>query len=356
MTAVSARGATLVELLVALMLALVAAAGLAIVAGDARAVFVSQPEASDLLQRARVSLDWMARDLGEAGGGPWRTRDSGPLMRWVPPMHPRRLGPVDADEEDEAFSDRITVLSAADEAPQAEVGDMGAADVPAPLLPGPWCPPGDPGCGFAAGAHVLIVDATGAFETFVAAGVAPGLLLPSVPTLSKAYVARERARVVGVRAATYYLDARRRQLRRYDGLRSDVPVADEVIALRLRYFGDVFPPDEPRPPPGEENCVIDRAGMPRLPPLVADHGTLIELTPAMLRDGPWCGVSPQRFDADLYRVRQVQVTLRVQAEAAAARGVDPVRFVNAGLAREPRAEVPDLELRVDITPRNLQRW
>ena len=57
MTAVSARGATLVELLVALMLALVAAAGLAIVAGDARAVFVSQPEASNLLQRARVSFD-----------------------------------------------------------------------------------------------------------------------------------------------------------------------------------------------------------------------------------------------------------------------------------------------------------
>ena len=100
---------------------------------------------------------------------------------------------------------------------------------------------------------------------------------------------------------------------------------------------------------------MDALGGPRLPVLMADHGALVELSLTMLSDGPWCGAAPYRYDADLLRLRRVRVRLRVQAALVAARGSDPVRFVNVGLAREAAAEAPDLELEVDVSPRNLRR-
>lgn len=348
------RGASLAELLIALTLALIVAAGLGQLASDARAVFIAQPEASDLLQRGRIAVDWMVQDVAAAGAGPWRVDEAGPLVRRAPPIHPRRLGAIGADPEWGAFADRVTVLSVPDRAPQSALADMGRADAPLLLRAGPWCPPNDPSCGFDEGDRLLVFDATGAFDTLVAAEVGPGLVTPRLTPLSKAYRLREQATVVGVRMITYYVDEVRRQLRRYDGDRSDVPIVDDVVGLRIRYFGDPLPPDEPRPPPGDENCVVDRAGLPRLPVLAPDHGALVELTPAMLSDGPWCGAAPRRFDADLYRVRRLRVTLRLQAESPAVRGTDSVRFARAGTARDARVETPDLELAVDVSPPNLQ--
>ena len=100
--------------------------------------------------------------------------------------------------------------------------------------------------------------------------------------------------------------------------------------------------------------MVDASGLQRLPIMTANYGTLVELTSETMSDGPWCGASAWRFDADLYRVRQVQVTLRLQAESRAVRGRDAGRFTNAGDAREAGAEVTDLELRVDVSPRNLR--
>jgi hypothetical protein len=157
-----------------------------------------------------------------------------------------------------------------------------------------------------------------------------------------------------VRIVTYYHDGRRRQLRRYDGDRSDVPVTDEVVALQFQYFGSPFPPDQPRPPPGIDNCVIDRDGLRRLPVLAATHGTLVELTTAMLSDGPWCGIAPYRFDADLYRLRQVRIVMRLQAESPAVRGRDDRLFMNPGTSRTRATEVADFNLLANVTPRNLR--
>jgi hypothetical protein len=91
---------------------------------------------------------------------------------------------------------------------------------------------------------------------------------------------------------------------------------------------------------------------------------LVPLPYSMFTDGPWCpdstngaGVQlPGRFDADLLRIRLVRVVIRVQAGSDLVRGVNgPTNdlFAAPGRARSGHALVPDLELRFDVAPRNL---
>jgi hypothetical protein len=129
-----------------------------------------------------------------------------------------------------------------------------------------------------------------------------------------------------------------------------------VVALRFEYFGDPRPPqltrpatdphgawttNGPSPPapdvddmsntwPEGENCVFDvdavtRIQSARLPDLGGASGPddLAALTPGAMIDGPWCPdeTTPNRFDADLLRVRLIRVTLRVQTARATLRGL-----------------------------------
>jgi len=84
----------------------------------------------------------------------------------------------------------------------------------------------------------------------------------------------------------------------------------------------------------------------------------VELTQAMLTDGPWCPGQdatnyPNRFDADLLRIRRIRVTLRVQAALSALRGPAGVLFTHGGTARSPERLVPDQEIQFSVTPRNM---
>jgi type II secretory pathway pseudopilin PulG len=347
------RGASLLELTIALALLLIVAGGIAHVAGDADAAFRAQPEAADLLQRARVALDALTAEVSMAGGGPFLLPDASPLVRWLPPVFPRRLGRLRPDPDTSAFDDRLTILTVPDKAPQAYVAAMASAADPIALRAGAWCPRDDPACGFEPDQQTLVFDATAAFDLFVVRDVRPLTVQPDTP-LSKRYVPEQSAGMAGVRATTYAFDRTRLQLRRYDGHRSDVPLVDHVVAFAVRYYGDPFPPLAPIPPAGEGNCVIDRDGRARLPVEPAAFGVLVELPLARLADGPWCGVEPQRFDADLYRVRQVRIRLRVEAGSEAVRGPVAQWFVNPGRAVLPASWVPDLELSVDVAPRNLR--
>ena len=63
--------------------------------------------------------------------------------------------------------------------------------------------------------------------------------------------------------------------------------------------------------------------------------------------------SGNRWDADLLRVRSVAVTLRVESALAALRGPAGVLFANAGTSREATMLAPDVEVRFQVTPRNL---
>jgi prepilin-type N-terminal cleavage/methylation domain-containing protein len=167
------------------------------------------------------------------------------------------------------------------------------------------------------------------------------------------------------------------------GVSPDVPVVDNVVGLAFEYFGDPKPPTlllpltdlvgpwttyGPKPSleivpsyAAGENCVfaLDESGasVPRLPALAPPDVSLVPLAAAQLTDGPWCpdAAASDRWDADLLRVRAVLVTLRVQAAAAALRGPAGVLFARAGTSQAAGRRVPDLEIRVRVAPRNLNR-
>jgi hypothetical protein len=81
----------------------------------------------------------------------------------------------------------------------------------------------------------------------------------------------------------------------------------------------------------------------------------VPITEQMLSDGPWCpdANKPNRFDADLLRVRRVRVTLRVQVGLDRLRGADALRFAKPGTATQSARMVPDQEISFDVTPRNM---
>jgi len=357
-------GFTVTELLVAMLIALLVCGSLAVVAGDARAFFRVQPEAADLLQRARVGHEVFVDELSVAGAGLQFGGDPKTLVQWIPPVLPyarATSGLAGSDQEGQAFRDRITLLSVPDQAAQAAVA--GAMSTPADaiaLAAGPGCGSADPACGFSADQRVLLFDASPAFDIATVRAVAPSsvqLQMTPTPTsapVSKPYRAADDARLAVVNVITFSFDAAHRQLRRSTGDGVDMPVLDDVVELSFRYFGDPFPPEGPRPPPGEANCLFDAAGVTRLPVLAADDGSLVELPIASFMDGPFCGASPYRFDADLYRIRRVRVRLRLQAAAASLRGSDPLLFRMPGSASSARLQVPDMVLDFDVAPRNLQ--
>lgn len=187
---------------------------------------------------------------------------------------------------------------------------------------------------------------------------------------------------------TYWLkadeDVEAYQLMAYaGGVSPDVPVVDNVVGLAFEYLGDPRPPTlirpltdpvgpwtsyGPRPPPDPvppygagENCafVLDGSGesVSRLAVLEPSDVSLVPLTTEQLTDGPWCpdAAAPDRWDADLLRVRVVVVSLRVQAAAAALRGPAGVLFARAGTSHVATRLVPDVEVRLRVAPRNLNR-
>jgi hypothetical protein len=185
------------------------------------------------------------------------------------------------------------------------------------------------------------------------------------------------------RRRSYYLRAEgdASQLMQFDGIETALPVVDDVVALGFEYFGEPQPPrtlpDEepvgltvpvsygPSPPglttddPGDawgpgENCTFAVIEGRHLSRLVSFAGTEpVPLPSELLTDGPWCpdGESPDRFDADLLRVRLVRVRLRLQARAPF-RGASRQLFAHPGTASEARRSVPDQEVRIDVALRN----
>ena len=169
------------------------------------------------------------------------------------------------------------------------------------------------------------------------------------------------------------------QLMQYDGHASDQPAVEDVVSLRVEYFGDAEPPTAtltergdvrvtygPVPPPLDlddpadswaagENCTFANVGgqyAPRLQGTGTPGITLI--SPAALADGPWCPDASHafRFDADLLRVRRVRVQVQLQASRPF-RGLAGRLFTNSGSASGPWRYVPDETITVDIAPRNI---
>lgn len=342
----TARGFSLVELLVSASIALLAfGAALWSIIGLHDGTLV-QPATSDLQQRARTALDLLARDIRTAGGGV--AGAAAPAAR-MPLVLPHRIGAVSPDPELSAHADRVSVFRLLH---PAAVPVAGSTSSSLTLEPSAACPVMTAACGFEPDVDVLVTDAFGAFDFGPIVSVSGPVLTLRSGTVHADYRAARGAWVAPALFRTYYLDRARRQLRVYDGYRSDQPVVDDVVGFDVRYFGDTRQAAEPRAPPGESNCLYDAAGRP-LRPGAGLETRLVAIERAELVDGPACGQAPHRFDADLLRVRLVRVQLRVQAGPLSARAGDD-RFMNEGVSRRASMQVPDWDVTLAIAVPNMQ--
>lgn len=346
------KGLSLIELVVALAIVLVAAGAGALLLAIAVDAVAWQPAAAELAARAHAAAAIVAGDLAAAGAGPIvalapedpavARLDGVRLTAWLPPVLPRVVGLDGADPDSLVASDRLSVLAVADAAPQALV-----AGTPGGYAPraGPTCPAPADGCGFRPGMAVLLLDRAPGFQLAQVDDVAGGVLAIAGLPASPAEGLLARAEVV-----SYRYDPVRGELLRGRAGGRGLPLLDHLAAFEVQLWGHREPPAGPRWS-ADASCVVTDDGVPRLPVLdgAGDGAALVRLDPATLGDGPWCGTAPFRFDADLLRVRRVRVRFRFVADAETARGRD-ARFAVPGRARHAGQEVPDVDLRIDVAP------
>jgi len=313
-------GFTIVELTVATGLTLVLMAAIFTLTRSSQAASTSHAEAADMQQRTRVAVDTITRDLIAAGAGSYLPGYRGPLTASIPAVLPFRRGMVGTDAAGTFRDDTITVISVPTTAAQTTLSaDLGVGSLTIRAAAVPVCTAGVNLCSFSPGMTILAFDAGGAFQVFtVAAVIDPVLQITTTTPAARLY--RAGTPLVEAEIHSYYrkTDAATQisQLMHYDGTsNADIPVLDHVAGLAFDY------------------------GVPRQD----------------LVDGPWRpdAVDPERWDADLLRIRTVQVTVRLEAALRALRGPAGVLFANGGVARDPAAWVPDQEIRFHVSPRNL---
>jgi hypothetical protein len=346
--------------------------------------FVAEPEVADLQQRTRVAQDALYKDLVMAGSGSYSGQNPMALNFFFASVMPYRQGRVQDDPPGTFRSDTITLMLVPPTTAQTTISQpMPAQSAELKVNADPGCPPDKKLqlCGFSEGMSVLIYDETGSYDTFTITNVqSPALHLQhNMDDLSKSY--GPGSKIVQIKTHTYYLRtdvaSKTYQLMHYDGAATDVPIVDNVVALEFEYFGDPQPPIMkkaiadpvgpwttygPRPTAvGAENCVFINDGSPvpapRLP-VLGPGGvttTLVKLTPAQMTDGPWCpdANNPNRFDADLFRIRKIGVRIRLQTGNDSLRGPASALFTYGGTSRGGNKYLPDQEVRFQVTPRNL---
>jgi prepilin-type N-terminal cleavage/methylation domain-containing protein len=372
------KGFTLIELLVAMSLTLVVCGAALWFVAPARDAFQVQPERADLQQRVRVGVEALRRELVMAGAGPDGLADAGPLLQVVAPVMPYRA----FDGSDPAGGvyfrrDTISLMYVPVTPSQTTLAS--------PLAAGSQELELGAVRGLDAGDQVLVVDQQGTWEVFEIDVVDSEAGRVRVRAAA-AHAFPSGAIVAEVRAITYAVkpdsESDAYQLVQSRPFGTAQPVVNHVVKLEFQYFGERQPPrlieegandtSEPRatygpaPPrlsesrgpwPAGENCtfaVVDGRHEPRLASLGGDS-SLVEMTPPTVEDGPWCPdvVAKNRYDADLLRIRRVRFTLRVQTALASLRGPAGALFMNAGTSRAGNRVVPDMEVQLDVTPRNL---
>jgi prepilin-type N-terminal cleavage/methylation domain-containing protein len=381
------KGFSLVELLVAMLITLLVTAAALPLLGPAHDAFQVQPESADVQQRVRVGTGALLRDLLMAGAGPYMAGSTGPLHRALAPVLPYRALASPPAAGGSARTDTVTLLYVPSTPAQtvlAQPMPPGAREIT--LEPAASCPASSLSrfCGLDADDQLLIFDRNGGwgvFEIDLVDGLTGRLQLKDAPVPGFAVWSS----VAEVEAVTYFLrpdpQSGASQLVRARGRGPAQPVVDHVVGLEFQYFGDPQPPrilegapestsDDrstygPLPPeptetlegwPAGENCVFTRVEShpePRLAELGAS--TLVEMSAALVSDGPWCpdAGAPNRFDADLLRIRRVRFTIRVQAALPGLRGPAGALFTIGGSARSGGRYVPDVQVQFDVTPRNL---
>lgn len=387
----SERGFTIMELLISIGLMLTVTGAIFSLVNPGQGTFQVQPEVSDLQQRLRVGVDALQKDLVMAGAGTYAGEKAGALSYFIAPIMPYvAFGDTTDPSKGVFFKDDVISLVYVPPTPsQTTISQwMPPKSVEMKVNEQPNCPPvkGEELCGFSKGDRAIIFDESGNWDMFTITEVQD----PAVhmqhrdDAFSVAYDAG--AAMTQIVTAMYYFKAddaaKTYQLMYFDGWDTNLPVVDNVVKLKFQYFADPQPPQltgkplttkpgpwttyGPVPPtladvkgdyPAGENCTFKVVGgqqVPRLAVLGAGGIAPVELTKADLVDGPWCPSSdkPNRFDADLLRIRRVRVTLRVQAALSSMRGPAGVLFTHGGTGGGTRL-IPDQEVSFDVTPRNM---
>jgi len=385
-------GFSLLEIVIATALMLLVTAGVFSMMDPAHGSFATEPEAADLQQRLRVAADTLSKDLIMAGAGAYLGTSVGALSASFAPVLPFRQGATSADPAGTFATDRITLMYVPSTAAQTTLSaDLTPVSFTLEVNPDSGCPRDATLCGFTKGMSVLVYDDTGAYDMFTitsVTGASAELAINRPADAATTTYEKDVTKVVEAVSHTYYLKPDEAtptsQLMHHDGTsHAGVPVVDHVVGLAFDYYGDPNPPAltkpvsdpigpwttyGPKPPAvgakptayaAGENCTftIDGTGrrIPRLPVLGSGNPTLVKLTPAQLTDGPWCPdeTNPNRWDADLLRIRKVAVRLRVETAAKALRGPAGVLFTHGGTSRGASQWLPDQEIRFQVTPRNL---
>jgi prepilin-type N-terminal cleavage/methylation domain-containing protein len=391
-------GFSLLEITIAIAVLLVVTSTVFAIINPAAGAFAVAPEAADMQQRLRSGTDTLFRSLMMAGAGPYLDGPAGALHMFFAPVLPFRRGAIRDAAPGSYTTDTITVYYVPVTAVQTTTSvPVVAADAALRVNLDAGCPRTPDGtlkplCGCEPGMSLLIFDQVGRYDVFTVNSVNDDMarLAVNKPAASATTIYPVGSKVVEVVERTFalHIDVARKLYRlvSYDGSdRADVPVVDNVVAVKFEYFGEPRPPEVrqpvddrigpwtsygPRPPPAGvkwtaypegESCTfgVDASGKPFPRLAVLDDGAsgypLVKLTEAQLTDGPWCPdmISPDRFDADLLRIRAIGVTLRVQTALDALRGPAGTLFFNAGAATNAGRWVPDQELHFDVTPRNL---
>jgi len=332
------HGVALLELLIATCVALTTLAIISTALPPVLDVVRAVPEATDLQQRARGTEAVVADLVGNVGAGADLIGE-GPLTHAVPALIPRRvLG--SPDPAGTAWADRVSLMHVEARAAQAPLASaVPAGSLVVPLTWHPACGT-HASCGFRRGDLVIVYSRTGAMVISTLAAV-QGLVLTLDTPPDQVLTLPAFAAAVVVRTLSF--DAVKQQLRLSANAAASQPVTDDVVGMRVRYYGTAAAPRWPATA-GTDTCAVLADGTPRLGLLGPVPGPPVELTVTDFMDGPWCGAGGWRFDADLLRVRAVRIWLRLQAASGAVRGTASQWFARPGQARLPRQEVRDVEL------------
>ncbi len=366
------RGFSLIELLVSCLLLMAVTAAVAAMAVPARHAFDRTLAAADLTGGARTALERLASDAREAGsGGSVGATLVAPsdVMASIVPLAGIGLQPAVPGQ-----AIRVTRIPA--EAPQGILRQAAAAgETTLVLETASSCALGADACGFQPGMTALVFDAARA-EPVAIVAVAPGGVVLLSTGLRTSYGAG--AVVASVLATTYGLrpeaDGSQRLVRVSSG-GAEQPVLQHVVGFEAHVMATTPPApasvDDPNPTYGPippliglddprdswgpgENCTFLRDGDGHLIAKMPATAPLVALTTASLNDGPWCAdaVDSLRFDADLLRIRLVDLRLRVEAASAVWRGPVARLFRRPGTERNVARWVPDVELRLTMRLRN----
>jgi len=322
------RGFSLVELVIAMALALAVVGALAAIVDPSHALFSGESRRIDVQQRARTVTITLTESVRMAGAGPHASAAGGPLLDSLAPVLPFRRTASGGDPPGIVRSDAITVLAVPFASGEARLAaPLGASDTTM-TIDTSTCAARTAACGFSVGDTALVFDGSGRWDAFAITAVEGGVL--SIRTSSRTGGGDPEYAVGSVVAAaslvSFFLesdpDTGGLRLVASDGLTIE-PVADDVADLAFEYYADPKPPVASGP---ECAFVVDPltgARTPRLPLLTPSDSGLVTLSPDQLADGPWCpdADSPVRWDADLLRVRAVAVSIRFVAPADAGQTV-----------------------------------